>query len=305
MDRLILIKIILCKLTSLSINFRNNLTFNKQDKTPVTELDIVNQFICETIIQNYFPFDKIISEEDMNSEFSKKTIIKYEKKIEEVIQIIKSEFFLKKKKDCDTTHTWFIDPIDGTKGFIDNMTYSIAIAIICNNKITFGGISSIGLNKIFDFLPTAVIMIANDNKVEVLNEKQINITIPQVHNNIQSVAISRKHKSKELYVFLNNNNYTLIEIDSQAKYLVVALGLVDIYIREQGSCGNDSDYSWDHLAGIHLVKVNEGVSKDIENKEVSFDEEEDKIYFNKLLITARNEDIFNTTMNLIKKGYVK
>lgn len=78
-------------------------------------------------------------------------------------------------------------------------------------------------------------------------------------------------------------------MDSQAKYMLVLLEFANYYIREKGSCRNGNDYSWDHLAGIHLTNVNGGYSADIDGNKPIYSEKNDKIQFNKFLITATSK----------------
>ncbi|MDF1876009.1 hypothetical protein JHD48_09700 [Sulfurimonas sp. SAG-AH-194-I05] len=290
MQRYKLLKQILITLSVFSSKFRLDKMESKVDNTPVTELDIVNQYIIEQSIKLYFTNDNIIAEENLSSDFSKITLKKYQKDIEYLISIIKQEKILKD----NTTNTWFIDPIDGTKGFIDNLTFSIAISILSNNKLKFSGIASIGLNKSIKYLSNIVIATTNNNEIEIFNEKLESLNTQEINTSSYVIAISRKHKTKKLYRNLLNKKYKLIEMDSQAKYILVLLGIANFYIREQGSCGANNDYSWDHLAGIHLVRVNNGYIADLYNKTPKFCEKSDKIIFDNFLITTTSEYEYNT-----------
>lgn len=298
MDKYELIKNILTELSILSIEFREYTIINKEDKSPVTELDIINQYICENIVNYFCPNDKIIAEENTNNHFAIQTIIKYKTIIDKFLKKIKDkEFNIENKSE----NIWFIDPIDGTKGFIDNKTYSIVISVTNKDKFINSGIATIGLNKVFKSIPNIIIATTDSLKIEIFNDKNEKIILNKIDNKNRTIAISRKHRSKEIYKILKNKNYDLIEIDSQAKYLVVALNLVDIYIREEGSCGNKNDYAWDHLAGIHLVNTIGGLTLDYNNNEPKFDTNNGRMYFYKYLITAKSFVIYSELLENLRK----
>ena len=298
MDKYELIKNILTELALLSIEFREYIIIDKEDKSPVTELDIINQYICEDIVNYFYPNDKIIAEENTNNSFAIQTIKKYMTIIDKFVKKIKEkEFNIENKSE----NIWFIDPIDGTKGFIDNKTYSIVISVTNKNELINSGIATIGLNTLFKSIPNIIIATTDGLKMEVFNDKKEKIILNEIDKKNRTIAISRKHRSKEIYKLLKNKNYDLIEIDSQAKYLVVALNFVDIYIREEGSCGNKNDYAWDHLAGIHLVKSIGGLTLDYNKNEPKFDTKDGRMYFDKYLITAKNLVIYSDLLENIRK----
>lgn len=116
-----------------------------------------------------------------------------------------------------------------------------------------------------------------------------------------TVAISRKHKSKPLYKFLTAHGYNLIEIDSQAKYLFLLLGLADSYIRESGSCGTADEYSWDHLPGIHLVNMAGGVVSDLNGLVPKICSNNKYLYFDSFLISSASVQIQNKVLSDLRR----
>lgn len=295
MERYELLKLILLRITTFSDEFREKIIQLKEDNTPVTELDIINQYIFEQSIKYYFTNDIVIAEENLNNPFSIETLLKYKNEIENILSKIKNNKII----SVDDVCTWFIDPIDGTKGFIDNLTFSIAVSLLKDDNFYCSGLASIGLSKSIKIKNDIVISTTDNKKTIFFDENSKNI----VFNNIltkNTIAISRKHKTKELFTKLHNAGFNLIEMDSQAKYMLVLLGLANYYIREQGSCGTYNDYSWDHLAGIHLIKVNGGYSADINGDKAIYNERNDKIQFNKFLITAKSKKEYEFILEELK-----
>ncbi len=298
--RYIILKNTLLKLSKFSLNFQQENINYKKDKSPVTELDIINQYVCETIIKYYFKNDIIIAEEDLNSDFAIKTIKSYHNDIEEILNKLKN---IQIQKNYQDSFTWFIDPIDGTKGFIDNLAFSIAISIIKGNNLICSGLASIGMNKTFKILPKITIATTNNDKLEIFDEKNQKIYVNNTNYN-KVIAISRKHKTKNLYIKLNELGYKTIEMDSQAKYMLALLNIAQYYIREAGSCGDKKEYAWDHLAGIHLIKVKGGSCYDIDKNGPIFSDKTKYIQFKEYLISSniksKNDNILNDLKEMKK-----
>jgi len=298
--RYIILKKILLELSKFSLTFQQKNINYKKDKSPVTELDIINQYICESIIKYYFQNDNIISEEDLYNEFAIKTIKLYDNNIKEIL--IKLKNISTQQNNIDS-FTWFIDPIDGTKGFIDNLAFSIAISIVKDNNLICSGLVSIGMNKTLNTLPKIVIATTDNSQIETFDENNKSIYMDKI-NSDKIIAISRKHKTKNLYIKLNKLGYKTIEMDSQAKYMLVLLNLAQYYIREAGSCENKKEYSWDHLAGIHLIRVKGGYCYDIDRNSPIFSDKTKYIQFKEYLISlntdSRNDNILNDLKEMKK-----
>jgi 3'-phosphoadenosine 5'-phosphosulfate (PAPS) 3'-phosphatase len=299
MNRIDLIKIIfryLSKLDYQKINIKKTI---KEDLSPVTTIDIIHQYLIEYSIRYFYPNDKILTEEELRNNFSQKTIHSYKNLIDNLLKKIKNDFNFKNEKN-EKSIIWHIDPLDGTKGFIDNLVYSVAIALTYENKIVGSGILSFNFNKINNLFPKTIMIIASSKMVEILDS---NLTPLKTKNNIKNsniIAISRKHKSNNIIKFLSQKNIKYLEIDSQAKYISIVLGLVDVYIREKGSCGkNFKDFTWDHLAGIHILKVNGNYVADYNNNPIIFKNNE--VIFDKYIIASKNKIIYTKIKNFLKE----
>jgi len=290
-----ILKNILLELSKFSLNFQQKNIKYKKDKSPVTELDIINQYICETIIKYYFKDDSIIAEENLISKFALKTIRLYEDDIKKILYQLRN---IDIQQNSTNSYTWFIDPIDGTKGFIDNLAFSIAISIVKESNLLCSGLASMGMNKTINSLPKIVIAITNNNKVEIFNENKKYIF---KNKNNKNIAISRKHKTNSLYTKLNKLGYQTIEMDSQAKYMLVLLNIAQYYIREAGSCEDKNEYAWDHLAGIHLVKNKDGFCYDINKNQPTFNDNNKYIKFEKFLISSSSRDIDSKIFDDLKE----
>ena len=170
---------------------------NKEDDSPLTQADLlVNQrltdFIGTTKVKN------IISEE---------------------VKI--KEYEIRKNWD----KYWVMDPIDGTKEFINQSTdYTINIALCAGPKPVFGLVSCPAMGDIYH---------AFYKKGAFLNNKQINVSAKKT-NKIRVVA-SKSHLNADTENYINQlkqkGDIDLKNYGSSLKICKIAEGLADIYPR--------------------------------------------------------------------------
>ena len=157
---------------------------------------------------------------------------------------------------------WLIDPLDGTKEFINkNGEFTVNIALIKNNspimgiiyspvlKDLFFGSESIGSYKLIN-LPDKINKVKNN--VELLINKSEKILTSNKSENLR-IVVSRSHMSKETedYINLIKNKYKAVEytsIGSSLKLCMIAEGKADIYPRFGPTM------EWDTAAGHAIAK---------------------------------------------------
>lgn len=169
--------------------------YYKNDKSPLTEADLlVNEYICKSLDRYNIP---IISEENKNIPYDIRKNWEY----------------------C-----WLIDPIDGTKEFINkNKEWTINIALVYKNKPILGVVYAPALDLIF---------YAKQNQGAYKND----IKLPMIkNNNTYKIVASKSHLNDETLNFINNINTKLnkefISIGSSLKLCLVASGEADCYPR--------------------------------------------------------------------------
>ncbi|MEA3451428.1 MAG: 3'(2'),5'-bisphosphate nucleotidase CysQ, partial [Bacteroidota bacterium] len=157
---------------------------------------------------------------------------------------------------------WLVDPLDGTKEFINkNGQFTVNIALIENNvpilgviyvpvqKELFFGVENIGSYKISN------IESAFDNYNELIN---LTIKLPSAKNKETfKVIASKSHFSDETRAFVDSlknkhSNLELINIGSSLKFCTIAEGKADIYPRFGPTM------EWDIAAGHAIVKYSGG-----------------------------------------------
>ena len=153
---------------------------------------------------------------------------------------------------------WLIDPLDGTKEFINkNGEFTVNIALIQNNSPILGIIYAPVKNLLYYAVK------GEGTWKEGTGEKnRIICTRSQDDSNLK-VVISRSHNSEEARHFLNSlnryfNNISLIEAGSSLKFCLLAEGLAHLYPRFGPTM------EWDTAAGQIILEEAKGTVLELE-----------------------------------------
>jgi len=201
--------------------YRSPVSFNtKDDGSPVTQADQHSHDFLVATLPKILPYP-VLSEE---------SFISYDE-----------------RKNWDIY--WLIDPLDGTKGFINKCDeFCINIALIKNNKPTIGLIYAPALDEFYFAEKSKGIFYHGP----VYTKKQSSQPI---------VALSRHHHSELTKQFLQLNNLTeTATVGAALKFGRLVTGQVDLYPRFEGS------KEWDIAAGQLLVEEAKGSIIDLKTK---------------------------------------
>ena len=190
----------------------------KEDKSPVSNGDLLVNDIISKKISELTPNIKIISEEtvDLNVKNTSKVF-------------------------------WLIDPIDGTKEYIAGKDeYTINAALIIDKVPVLGLVGAPKKNRLFfTYGPGKSFLIENGKTNKISCKKK------QPKGKI--VALSSVIKPSDLILnkLKENNVNSIVKMASSYKFCVIATGEYDIYAaRERAN-------EWDYAAG-HAVAQNAG-----------------------------------------------
>ncbi|MBI51961.1 MAG: 3'(2'),5'-bisphosphate nucleotidase [Chloroflexi bacterium] len=171
---------------------------------------------------------------------------------------------------------WLIDPLDGTKEFINrNGEFTVNIALISNNRPTFGVIHIPVSHETYwghqDYGSYFINSDSEERKISVnkRNRKKIRVTA------------SRSHNNSKLTDFLNNIvDYEILYAGSSLKFCLIARGLADIYPRLSPTS------EWDIAAGEAILLNAGGKLLTLSNKEISYNKSID--FINPSFIASNN-----------------
>ncbi len=221
----------------------------KKDGSPLSEADsLVNNFLNEFI--NKTDFKNVISEENKKIDY---------------LERASWDWF------------WLVDPIDGTKEFLNKSNdYTVNVALCFNKNPIFSVVYAPGRNELF---------YAEKGMGAHKNEAQINIK--QVIEKKINIVASKSHLNKETEDFISElskkYNINILQYGSSLKICKVAEGKADIYPRfgptmEWDTCA--AQLILEEAGGFMLSNKNE---KLIYNKEdllnPSFIAANDKIFY--------------------------
>ena len=217
---------------------------SKEDKSPITQADINSNDL----------------------------IVNRLKKLESNIPILTEESVVEWKNRKDWIKYWLIDPLDGTKEFINrNGEFTVNISLIENNYPIFGIIYSPVKSLLYYALKNngCYKIKTNSNLTTLKNFNKINI---HKEKNITTKVIgSRSHSSKEFLNWVEKKftNFELITIGSSLKFGILAEGKADVYPR----LGPTSE--WDIAAGHIILEEAGGKLKTIDNKDILYNTKDD------------------------------
>ena len=170
------------------------------------------------------------------------------KKISEITPniVIVSEENTAHKNDKSLKNFWLIDPIDGTKDYINNRDeFTLNAALILDKKPAVGIITAPAKKRIFySYAMSNSYELINGQEIELINQKKN-------YKEIKAVSYSNELKPEILEI---HNKYQIASyqrMKSSLKFCVVAAGEFDLYVAEARAC------EWDIAAG-HAILVHAG-----------------------------------------------
>ncbi len=225
----------------------------KSDQTPLTKADTkADEIITKALNKTGLP---VISEEGRQTPFHQ-------------------------RENWDSY--WLVDPLDGTKEFVNrNGEFSVNIALISNKKAV-AGIIYAPVTDILYFsndqgawkLLHAEGIVKANSKIENLRRESSKLPLDRQDNDFTIVA-SRSHLNPETTQFINeikknHDNIRIVSRGSSLKLCMIAEGLADVYPR----FGITSE--WDIAAGHAMVSAAGGrvVAIANESEELTYNNEQ-------------------------------
>ena len=210
----------------------------KEDGSPLTEADLTSHKILVEGLDNLDLGFSVLSEEG------------------------------KSKHKLDDETFWLIDPLDGTKEFLNkNGDFTVNIALIDKGTPLMGIVSAPAKGELFKgILGIGAYKVNNDGQTEIktktLNKDLITVTVSRSHQ-------TEKDKQALKSISKNFNEIEIIEAGSSLKLCRVAEGLADIY------CRMGPTYQWDIAAGQAVAEAAGGALKTLDGNDFfyTFDSE--------------------------------
>ncbi|MDA1029108.1 MAG: 3'(2'),5'-bisphosphate nucleotidase [Bacteroidetes bacterium] len=262
-------------------------SITKMDKSPVTVADFGSQALVCSRIRSAYPDDPIIAEEtsfvlrrdenrgDRQGVVQRVRLIRPDATEDEVLEWIDYGGH----KD-QSNRFWTLDPIDGTKGFMRGDQYAIALALIVDAEVVVAALACPNLTLASSPEDKGVVAVAVKGEgteiyrlsdMELIGKAEVSAqTDPAGVRFSESVESSHtSHTNSQKVADLLGISQSAIRLDSQAKYVVVAAGDAEIYLRMPSS-RRYVENIWDHAGGMLIVQEAGGKVTDIHGKDLVF-----------------------------------
>ena len=231
------------------INLRGAKVTIKSDKSPVTDADLAIDKILRNKITNLTPDIPIISEETVDI----------------------------KVKNISKTF-WLIDPIDGTRDYINKREeYTLNAALIIDLIPAIGIIYAPEKNRLFFSYGENLAFEKNNEKTIKLNCKKKN------KNEIIGLENSGNTPSEIWNIYKKYKVTKTVKMSSSLKFCIIAAGEADIY------AANARAFEWDIAAGHAILEHAGGTVTTHEEKKFLYG----KQYYKNLPIIAKGVEILN------------
>jgi 3'(2'), 5'-bisphosphate nucleotidase len=180
------------------------------------------------------------------------------------------------KNDKDLKDFWLIDPIDGTRDYINNRDeFTLNAALIIDKKPVIG-IITVPAKKRFFY------SYGMSNSYELINDQEINlINKKKNYEDLKAVSYSDELKSEIAEVHKKYNITSHQKMKSSLKFCVVAAGEFDLYAAEPRAC------EWDIAAGHAILEHAGGKITDFNGDEILYGKPE----FKNPSLIIRNKNI--------------
>ncbi len=274
----------LCRAVQASMVPRDSLA--KADRSPVTVADFAVQAVISHALAEAFPQDGLVGEEHSED-------LRADDRIRsQVVQVVRTvepglgETEVLAAIDRGghpggpTGRFWTLDPIDGTKGFLQRRQYAVALALIEDGVPVVGalGCPDLPVEQGAAAGPPGCLFTAARGTgafMQVLDGGQTRIRTadvgdPSLASFCESVESGHSaHGRAARIAALLGVTAPPCRIDSQCKYAVVARGDASIYLR----LPTRDDYQekiWDHAAGWIVIREAGGEVTDVAGRPLDF-----------------------------------
>lgn len=264
-------------------------SLQKDDKSPVTIADFGAQaLVCQRLLAA-FPQDPIVGEEDS-------TDLQRPENAARLAQV--TEYVRRFQPDATpeaicrwidagggavARRFWTLDPIDGTKGFLRNDQYAVALALIESGEVKVGALACPALPLKLDEPGSlvGVIFVAVRGQGAMMAQLHsdsftaIHVTRETDRTGMrfaESVEAAHGDQARqEAIAQATGITQPSLRMDSQVKYGIVARGDAALYLRLPSPKAPDyRENIWDHAAGSLIVEEAGGRVTDMRGKALDF-----------------------------------
>lgn len=257
----------------------------KSDKSPVTVADYGSQAIICKALGEAFPQDSIVGEEDaaeLRQPEMADNLAKITQYVQGVIPGATSEqvtTWIDRGNGKVGSRYWTLDPIDGTKGFLRQDQYAIALALVEDGEIKVGVLGCPAIELETGETGALYVAVRGEGaaRMPLSGGELTPIRVVPANDTanlrfVESVEASHGDQSRQNAVAQAVGiTAPSVRVDSQTKYGIVASGQAALYLRLPSPKSPDyRENIWDHAAGAIVVEEAGGKVTDMYGKPLDF-----------------------------------
>lgn len=269
----------LCKVVQRDFLIRSD----KDGQEPVTIGDYGTQAILCRALMQHFPNDSVISEES-GTQFAALVAPEQKAQIIKLVSDVLGEAvdesmlitWLDHGKNVDSTRCWYVDPIDGTKGFLARRHYVNAIGLVDGERMLASVIGAPAYpntsdgNLIYAVDDTVYLQSMNGGgKREIRVSDKADVRVMRALESVEKghVGHARLARVREI---VGMDEGLVEQADSAEKYARIATGDAELYMRLSRIGSTRPHKGWDHLPGAHLVLAGGGMVTGLDGEPLDF-----------------------------------
>jgi 3'(2'), 5'-bisphosphate nucleotidase len=264
---------------------------SKPDGSPVTIADFAAQAAACRILAKAFPGEPIVAEESAQAlrDAGDQTLDKVTPFVQESLGVNASRGEVADWIDLGAHREgadryWTLDPIDGTRGYLQNGHYCAALALIENGRVR---VAAIGCPTAAPDKPIEAAAAVDSGAMyyAVAGQGAFETVLawPQAHHplkvsehaDIASARLCQRRQADQsapaIVALRKQLGMTgpVLALDSQVKYAALARGDADVYVRPRKYPAH-RDKIWDHAAGALLVEEAGGQVSDLAGRPLDY-----------------------------------
>jgi HAL2 family 3'(2'),5'-bisphosphate nucleotidase len=266
-------------------------SLTKGDTSPVTVADFAAQALVARRLAERFPDSTLVAEEDaatLRTADGRETLDHATRFVNSAVAGATPEAvcdWIDRGAGEAPTSFWTLDPVDGTKGFLRREQYAIALALVENGEVVVGALACPELKNASEPAiggeGSLVVAVRGEGAwTQSLTKpspawRQLRVaeTIEPAYARVLG-SVEKAHTDKGgIADVMTELSITApaVEMDSQAKYAVLAAGVGEILLRLLSPGKPDyREKIWDQAAGSIIVEEAGGRISDLEGRDLDF-----------------------------------
>ena len=264
----------------------NAIAVIKDDRSPVTVADFSVQALIARRLEERFPKDALVGEEDggflqEQDEELAAGVTSYVKSCTSDADQQKVAAWINRGNAAPCERFWALDPIDGTKGFLRGGQFAVALALLVNYEVTVGLLGCPNLQLSCFEEPGVIVYASAGNGTWALplegSRDAVRLRVSSCSRGEDARMlfsyVSAHTNEKIISAFLEDMGIVKypVRIDSQAKQGLLAAGDGEFLLRVPPADAADyKEKIWDQAAGMIVIQEAGGRVTDLDGKLLDF-----------------------------------